>query len=59
MVFQASNIQKNLLWKIVDYETNQEYQRGIQELISNGWEVLGIVADGKPGLGKLFPEIPF
>lgn len=59
MVFRASNLKKNLLWKIVSHETNEEYRSGIQELINDGWEVLGIVADGKPGLGKLFPEIPF
>jgi len=59
MVFRASNLKKNLLWKIVDHETNDEYRAGIQELIDDGWDVLGIVADGKPGLGKLFPNIPF
>ena len=59
MVFRAVNLKTNLLWKIVDHETNREYQLGIGELISDGWEILAIVADGKPGLGKLFPEIPF
>ncbi len=59
MVFRASNLKKNLLWKIVDHETNDEYRSGIQELINDGWKILGIVADGKPGLGKLFPKIPF
>ena len=59
MVFRASNLKKNLLWKIVNHETNEEYRSGIQELINDGWEILGIVADGKPGLGKLFPKIPF
>ena len=59
MVFRASNLKKNLLWKIVDNETNEDYRAGIQELINDGWEVLTIVADGKPGLGNLFPGIPF
>ncbi len=59
MVFRASNLKENLLWKIVDHETNDEYRSGIQELINDGWEVLAIIADGKPGLGKLFPDIPF
>lgn len=59
MVFRASNLRKNLLWKIVDHETNEEYRSGIQELIDDGWEILGIVSDGKPGLGNLFPDIPF
>ncbi len=59
MVFRASNLKKNLLWKIVDHETNEEYRSGIQELLDDGWMISGIVADGKPGLGKLFSAIPF
>ena len=59
MVFRATNLKQNLLWKIVDHETNSEYMSGIEALINDGWEILAIIADGKPGLGKLFPEIPF
>lgn len=59
MVFRSSNLKKNLHWKIVDHETNEEYQRGIETLLHDGWEIRAIVADGKPGLGNLFPEIPF
>jgi len=59
MVFRASNLKKNLLWKIVAHETNQEYRLGIQSLLDDGFTIFGIVADGKPGLKKLFPDIPF
>jgi DNA-binding XRE family transcriptional regulator len=59
MVFRSSNLKQNLLWKIVDHETNEEYRSGIQALLNDGWGISGIVADGKPGLGKLFPDIPF
>ena len=59
MVFRAANLKKNLLWKIVDTETNEEYRSGIQELINDGWDVLAIIADGRPGLGNLFSGIPF
>lgn len=59
MVFRSSNLKENLLWKVVNHETNGEYRDGIQELINDGWEILAIVADGKPGLAKLFPDIPF
>jgi hypothetical protein len=59
MVFRASNLGKNLFWKTVDHETNEAYRSGIQVLINDGWEIFGIVADGKPGLSKLFPNIPF
>ncbi len=59
MVFRASNIKKNLLWKIVPHETNEEYRSGIQALLDDGWDIKGLVADGKPGLKSLFPDIPF
>lgn len=59
MTFRAANLKKNLLWKIVATETNDEYRLGIQELINDGWEVLAIIADGRPGLGNLFSGIPF
>ena len=59
MVFRASNLKKNLLWYIVSHETNEKYRQGIQFLIDKGWEIEMLIADGKPGLGKLFPEIPF
>ncbi len=59
MVFRASNLKENLLWKIVDHETNEEYRLGIQLLLDDGWDIQGLVADGKPGLGRLFPDIPF
>ena len=59
MLFRASNLKRNLLWKIVKNENNQAYREGIQELLDDGWKIEGLVADGKPGLGKLFPEIPF
>lgn len=59
MVFRAVNLKQNLFWKIVDHETNAAYASGIQELLNDGWDISAIVADGKPGLGKLFPDIPF
>lgn len=59
MVFRASSIKKNLLWYIVPYETNEKYKEGIQFLLDKGWRIRMIVADGKPGLGRLFPNIPF
>ena len=59
MVFRSSNLKENLLWKIVKYETNTEYKLGIQELMNDGFKVVGIVADGRQGLKKLFPDIPF
>jgi len=59
MVFRCANLKKNLLWYKVPHETNELYRQGIEELMNEGWIIQAIVADGKPGIGKLFPEIPF
>ena len=59
MVFRSADLRKNLLWYKVSHETNDLYRRGIEELIAPGWIIKAIVADGKPGLSKLFPQIPF
>jgi len=59
MVFRAANLKENLLWYIVNNETNEKYREGIQYLIDQNWTIEMLIADGKPGLAKLFPEIPF
>jgi len=59
MVFRSANLKENLLWYKVSHETNDLYRKGIEELIALGWIIKAIVADGKPGLSKLFPQIPF
>lgn len=59
MVFRSASLKKNLLWYEVAHESNERYRRGIQELIDDGWIIQAIVADGKPGIGSLFPNIPF
>jgi len=58
MVFRDSYTKKNLLWKFLKHETLAEYIRGIESIISNGWNVLGIVCDGKRGLFSAFEGIP-
>ena len=59
MAFRAVNLKKNLLWFEVIHETNELYRKGVQQLLDAGWNIQGIVADGKPGLQYLFPHIPF
>ena len=59
MAFRSANLKKNLLWYEVEHETNELYRQGIQELMDAGWIIEAIVADGKPGIGNLFPQIPF
>jgi hypothetical protein len=58
MVFRCSERRKNLLWKFLPYETIAEYIAGIEKLIDDGWNVLGIVCDARRGLVQAFPKIP-
>lgn len=58
MVFRCAKRKKNLLWKVVPYETNAEYLAGVSELEANGWGIFGIVCDGRRGLPQLFSGIP-
>lgn len=59
MVFRSAHLKQNLLWYKVSHESNNLYRQGIEELIVLGWTINAIVADGKPGLSKLFTQIPF
>jgi len=56
MVFRDWLNRENLLWHYVPYETIALYQQGINELKAKGFEILGIVVDGRKGLMKLFKE---
>ena len=58
MLFKDSITKENLLKYYVKYETNVLYKKGIEELKSNGFTVLGIVCDGRRGLIQSFPNIP-
>ena len=49
---------ENLLKYYVKNETNALYIKGIQELISKGFEVIAIVCDGRKGLLQSFNDIP-
>ena len=58
IIFRDPNRRINLHWRYVKYETVDEYQYGIEYIISQGCSVSGIVYDGKKGLFSAFPEIP-
>ena len=59
MLFRSWDLKRNLLYKIVHSERNADYKEGVEELISDGWKITAIVSDGRPGLRKLLPSIPF
>ncbi len=58
MLFKDAYTKENLLKYYVRSESNYLYKKGIVELIRLGYEVLGIVCDGRRGLMQLFDDIP-
>ena len=58
MLFKDSLTKENLLKYYVKNETNQLYINGICELKSLGFDIKGIVCDGRKGLIQSFKDIP-
>ena len=58
MLFKDAYTKENLLKYYVKSETNSLYHQGILELEKKGFEVLGIVCDGRKGLLQSFNNIP-
>jgi len=58
MLFKDSYTKENLLKYYVKTETNALYIQGINELKKQGFEVVGIVCDGRKGLLQSFEKTP-
>lgn len=58
MVFMDNKTRTVLSYKIVKYETNQDYRLGINKLISQGIHIQSITCDGRRGLLGGFNNIP-
>jgi hypothetical protein len=59
MVF-IDAITGQVLWvKFVKSETNNHYQEGLNYLESRGFEILGVVSDGRRGLAGIFKDYPY
>ena len=58
MVFRDHYTKRNIYWKFVRYETLEHYKSGIQHIKNQGWNILGIVCDGKRGLVNAFGKTP-
>jgi hypothetical protein len=49
-----------VLWaKFIKSETNSHYQEGLNYLESRGFEILGVVSDGRRGLTRIFNKYPY
>jgi len=57
-VFRSPLLKKNIWWKFVDYERIRVYEQGEKHLERNGFTITAIVLDGKPGVRKVFGDIP-
>lgn len=58
MVFRSYELEKNLLWYKVEWETIAKYKQWVQELINYWWKIRAIVCDGKRWLLGWFGSIP-
>jgi hypothetical protein len=59
MVF-VDSITGQILWsKFIKNETNSDYQEGLNYLESKGFEILGVVSDGRRGLARIFAKYPY
>jgi hypothetical protein len=59
MVF-VDAITGEVLWaKFIKNETNSDYQEGLDFLESRGFEILGVVSDGRKGLAGIFKNYPY
>jgi hypothetical protein len=58
LLFRDAITKENLLRYYVTTETNSLYFQGISELQSRGFNILGIVCDGRTGLLAMFLRTP-
>lgn len=58
MVFRDHYKKRNIFWKFVKHENINEYVTGINYIREKGWNIVGIVCDGKRGMFNAFGQIP-
>ena len=58
MLFKDALTGEYLLWYFVKTETIAMYVKGVNTLLAMGYEIVGIVCDGRRGLLKAFGGIP-
>jgi hypothetical protein len=59
MIFKDILTGQTLWAKFVKSETNKDYQEGLDYLESRGFEILGVVSDGRRGLARIFAKYPY
>ena len=56
----VDTLTREVLWfKFLKNETNLDYQEGLNYLEKKGFEILGVVTDGRRGLANIFKDYPY
>ena len=58
LVVRDPNGKRNIYWSQIRHETIAEYQRARDMIESQGFVVRAVVLDGKPGVRKVFSDLP-
>ena len=57
-VFREPNLQKNIWWQKTNTEKAVIYEKGKRHLENNGFEIVGVVLDGRTGIRGVFKGVP-
>lgn len=58
MVVRDAWRKRTIARRYIEYETVQVFQELVEELLEKGWNIKGIVVDGRRGILESFPQIP-
>jgi len=57
-VIRSSHLKQNIYWKEIENETISVYQQAKTKLENQGWQIMSVVLDGRPGVRAVFNDIP-
>ena len=57
-VLRADKIRKNIYWQEIDYERIEAYARARNTIEGQGFTILAVVTDGRPGVRAVFGDRP-
>lgn len=58
LVVRDPHQKENVYWSEIERETSEEYQCARDTLESQGFVILAVVADGKPGIKGVYEDLP-
>jgi len=57
-VVRSSYLKQNIYWEEIENETINVYWQARTKLEKQGWQIIGAVLDGRPGVRAVFSDIP-